>query len=493
VPGQRAESVPRSPACSGHAGRGSARAGSASRDLPPIPLRLRAPTAENAGKRIWPRCSGPTRSSRASSRSASRGAGRAGLGGSVSRRRRDRSQLARQRGLRLRQTPNPLRSALPRRLLIVSQRPQRALIRLQRGLATLPDTLKDTIAQRADALDGRIKTHPPGWADLSLATVGSPPPGLLHRNMSQPREVKSRAASTAHRAPGGVDGGARWPGQLCSLLGSACLRPRDRHRRRAPRPRDAGRAWPLLLADHDALLVARHGRGRVGKRLVDGGQLAGDRPELLLDRAQPALDTGVGVERGEAPIDAVDEVLDALKPLRDRADPAREALDVAGRGDVQRVNATSRARTAFSRASNARVSARVTSGFSRSSLANCPSASSLARRWRRSSAASSSSSTAEDASAAVTPLKGRVCGTSTYRPAVSPTGRLLRSRARAQRTNTTTMTMTTRTKAAMAIVRVLMVSPNRSGLPGDPTPFREPPHTPPDRKPFGANLSPGSE
>jgi hypothetical protein len=36
------------------------------------------------------------------------------------------------------------------------------------------------------------------------------------------------------------------------------------------------------------------------------------------------------------PVDAVDEVVDALKPLRDRADPAREALDVAGRGDVQR-------------------------------------------------------------------------------------------------------------------------------------------------------------
>jgi hypothetical protein len=49
--------------------------------------------------------------------------------------------------------------------------------------------------------------------------------------------------------------------------------------------------------------------------------------------------------------------------------------------------------------------------------------------------------------------------------------------ARAQRTNTTTMTMTTRTKAAMAIVRVLMVSPNRSGLTCHPTPFREPSHT----------------
>jgi hypothetical protein len=80
---------------------------------------------------------------------------------------------------------------------------------------------------------------------------------------------------------------------------------------------------------------------------VDGGQLAADRPELLLDRAQPALDAGVGVERGDAPVDAV---LDALKPLRDRADPAREALDVAGRGMFSAVNATSRARTAFSRA-----------------------------------------------------------------------------------------------------------------------------------------------
>jgi hypothetical protein len=67
------------------------------------------------------------------------------------------------------------------------------------------------------------------------------------------------------------------------------------------------------------------GRAVPGERLVDGGQLAADRPELLLDRAQPALDAGVGVERGEAPVDAVDEVLDALKPLRDRADPAREA------------------------------------------------------------------------------------------------------------------------------------------------------------------------
>ena len=95
--------------------------------------------------------------------------------------------------------------------------------------------------------------------------------------------------------------------------------------RRPPRSCGAGRAWPLLLADHEALLVARHGRGRAGERLVDGGQLAADRPELLLDRAQPALDAGVGVERGEAPVDAVDEVLDALKPLRDRADPAREA------------------------------------------------------------------------------------------------------------------------------------------------------------------------
>jgi hypothetical protein len=129
-------------------------------------------------------------------------------------------------------------------------------------------------------------------------------------------------------------------------------------------------------------------------------------------------------------------------------------------GMFSAVNATSRARTPFSRASNARVSARVTSGFSRSSLASCPSASSLATRWRRPSAASSSSS-AEDASAAVAPRKDGVCGTPAYRPAVSPTGRLLRSRARAQRTNTTTMTMTTRTKAAMAIVRVLMVSPNR--------------------------------
>jgi hypothetical protein len=57
---------------------------------------------------------------------------------------------------------------------------------------------------------------------------------------------------------------------------------------------------------------------------------------LLLDHAQPALDAGVGVERGDA-------VLDALKPLRDRADPAREALDVAGRGMCSAVNATSRA------------------------------------------------------------------------------------------------------------------------------------------------------
>jgi hypothetical protein len=59
----------------------------------------------------------------------------------------------------------------------------------------------------------------------------------------------------------------------------------------------------------------------------------------------------------------------------ERTRRVRRSMSLA-EGMFSAVNAT----TAFSRASNARVSARVTSGFSRSSLASCPSASSLATR-----------------------------------------------------------------------------------------------------------------
>jgi hypothetical protein len=56
------------------------------------------------------------------------------------------------------------------------------------------------------------------------------------------------------------------------------------------------------------------------------------------------------------------------------------------------------------------------------------------------------------------PLPGSQCAP---RDGRSPPVRLPRSRARDQMTNTTTTIMTAMTRAAMAIVRVLMVSPSR--------------------------------
>src|SRR5581483_8673107 len=76
----------------------------------------------------------------------------------------------------------------------------------------------------------------------------------------------------------------------------------------------------------------RSGRWRPDLLGRGGGALAG--------RLAPLRGRGALVEPGLEPrqllLDAVQAVLDPLEPLRDRAQPAGQALQVAGRGKVQR-------------------------------------------------------------------------------------------------------------------------------------------------------------
>ena len=86
-------------------------------------------------------------------------------------------------------------------------------------------------------------------------------------------------------------------------------------------------------------------RGTVRRRRVGGARqqrdVGGELGELALDRAEPLVDGGervgaVGLQLGEPLVEPVDAVLDALEALGDRAQAARQPLDVGGRRDVER-------------------------------------------------------------------------------------------------------------------------------------------------------------
>ena len=78
----------------------------------------------------------------------------------------------------------------------------------------------------------------------------------------------------------------------------------------------------------------------MGAGFVLGGALGGlaelarERADLVLDRRQARVDAAAG----ERPVEAVDGVLDPLKALGDRAQPAREPFDVGGGRDVERTH-----------------------------------------------------------------------------------------------------------------------------------------------------------
>ena len=72
-------------------------------------------------------------------------------------------------------------------------------------------------------------------------------------------------------------------------------------------------------------------------RLAQGGEVTGDLVQPLLD-ALGGLRRRRGGHGGGPVLDPVESVLDALEPLRDRAQPARQSLDVRGRRDVQRAH-----------------------------------------------------------------------------------------------------------------------------------------------------------
>jgi hypothetical protein len=103
------------------------------------------------------------------------------------------------------------------------------------------------------------------------------------------------------------------------------------------------RALVAGLSDLEALLLARDGRGSGVARARQQRDVGGELGELGLDRAQPLVEARervavAGLEVGEPLVEAVDAVLDALEALRDRAQPAREALDVGRGRDVQRAH-----------------------------------------------------------------------------------------------------------------------------------------------------------
>ena len=136
---------------------------------------------------------------------------------------------------------------------------------------------------------------------------------------------------------------------------------------------DTGRA--LRLGDGQAFLRARHRGVRGRHRLAQRRDVARDLVEAGLDRGERLA----GREPGQPLVQAIDRVLDALQPLRERPQAARDAFDVGCGGQVERPIAASWACTAFSRASNARAIAPLTMGLAISSSAIFPSASSP---WR---------------------------------------------------------------------------------------------------------------
>ena len=65
-------------------------------------------------------------------------------------------------------------------------------------------------------------------------------------------------------------------------------------------------------------------------------ELTAQRGELLLDRGQARFERLAARESRERAVDPIDAVLQTLHAMRHRPQPARQALDVAGGGDVQR-------------------------------------------------------------------------------------------------------------------------------------------------------------
>ena len=93
----------------------------------------------------------------------------------------------------------------------------------------------------------------------------------------------------------------------------------------------------LHVLDLQALLLARH-RPRTGVEVRGQVRELGDHlGQLALHAGQPlvAAAARAAAELLEAPVEAVDGVLDALKALRDRPQAPGEALDVGGRRQVE--------------------------------------------------------------------------------------------------------------------------------------------------------------
>ena len=159
------------------------------------------------------------------------------------------------------------------------------------------------------------------------------------------RRACSRSATRARRrARGSAPRRSRPPRPQLGRARLTRARPRRRSLRLEAdflaRGFDAALRAPAGLVDLEALLLARHWRGR---RVDGAGQQR--RPRRPASRAGPRSRRGARRRRervaavgelGEPLVEPVDAVLDALEALRDRPQPPREPLDVGRRRDVER-------------------------------------------------------------------------------------------------------------------------------------------------------------
>ena len=99
--------------------------------------------------------------------------------------------------------------------------------------------------------------------------------------------------------------------------------------------RRAGRTPSGLLADPEALLLARDRLGFGRQGLAQRRQLRSDGLQPLLDRAQALVEPGRRGRLGETLVEPVHAVLDSLQALGHRPQPAGEALEVGRRGKVE--------------------------------------------------------------------------------------------------------------------------------------------------------------
>src|SRR5437763_15302002 len=89
----------------------------------------------------------------------------------------------------------------------------------------------------------------------------------------------------------------------------------------------SGRA--LLLADREALLRPRHGLGRGSHCLTQRDEVAGYLVDLALERVAAAGTLEARVERPDPLLHPVEQVLDRLEPLGQRAEPPSDPLHVS--------------------------------------------------------------------------------------------------------------------------------------------------------------------